>query len=138
MMPESEIEATVWNVVQTMNRAWASEGNAALLGRFFHSRMVAFTASDRLRLEGREACVASWQSFARSVRILRWEEETPRVQVFGEGRFAVVTYYYRLEVELEGNRHELAGRDLLALVEEHGNWLVVADHFSPFPGAGQL
>ncbi len=135
-MELNELESQVWQTVQAMNRSWIEGGSMETLGEFFHPDMVAFTASDRLRLDGREACLASWRSFTQRMSVLLWHEDDPRVQVYADGKMGVVTYYYRLVVEVKGKPYELAGRDMFVLVEEAGRWSIVADHFSPFPREG--
>lgn len=95
--------------------------------------MVAITPTDRLRLEGREACVAAWQGFLDEAKVTRWEEREPDVRLHGQGRLAIVTYYYDMTVEVAGGAIDLSGRDMLVLVEEGGRWRMVADHLSGFP-----
>ena len=64
----------------------------------------------------------------------RYREERPTIQVYGGGKFAVVTYVYDMEY-LEGGRTiATAGHDMYALVNEGGRWLVVAQQFQPLPG----
>ncbi len=43
----------VWHTLRSLNDTW-TRGNPADLDKYFHPRMVAITASDRLRLEGKE------------------------------------------------------------------------------------
>jgi hypothetical protein len=136
-MELTDLQARVWKTIQAMNQSWIEGGNLETLREFFHPDMVAFTASDRLRLDGREACMASWRAFAQKMQVVLWHEDDPKVQVHADGKLGVVTYYYRLVVELEGKQYELAGRDLFVLAEEEGRWWIVANHFSPFPREGQ-
>jgi uncharacterized protein (TIGR02246 family) len=133
-MDEAKTRDAIWRTVQALNHAWALDGDADRLADYFHEDMVAITPSDRQRLEGREACMASWKKFVESAKVTRWEERDPQVQLFGAGKLAVVTYYYDMSVDMGGGSVELAGRDMMVLVEEDGRWLVVADQFSGFPG----
>jgi uncharacterized protein (TIGR02246 family) len=127
-------EQEVWRVVQAVNRAWAEGGEVERLREWFHRDMVAVTPTDRLRLEGREACVAAWSAFVAAVRITRWVERDPDVRLFADGRVAVVTYYYAAAFIADGEPTEVAGRDLMTLVREDGRWWIVADQFSGYPG----
>ena len=127
-MPEDELE--VWRTVQAMNRAWTS-GRVDELKEFFHRDIVAVTPTDRVRLEGREACIASWRRFVETTTIHSWKERDPRVKLFGAA--AVVSYYYEVTCEIRGEQMTLAGRDLLFMVKEAGRWLAVADQFSEYP-----
>lgn len=132
-MDESKITEEVWQTIQALNRAWTVDGNADELGNYFHRDMVAITATDRERLEGSDACVAAWKAFAESTKINYWREIDPKVQVYGNCKFAVVTYYFDMSFDMGGQTIKMGGRDMFALVNEDGKWLVVADQFSPYP-----
>jgi hypothetical protein len=134
-LDESQVRAEVWKTVQDLNRAWAAEGNAEKLREYFHQNMVAITPSDRERRVGREACVAGWKAFADAAKIHFWKEIDPQINLYGDGKFAVVTYYYDMSFELGGQTIAARGRDMFVLVCEAGRWLVVADQFSPYPKA---
>ena len=132
-MEESKIEEEVWQTVQALNRAWTVEGNADALADYFHENMVAITPTDRERVEGRNACVAGWKAFVEATKIHYWKEIDPKVQLYGDGKFAVVTYYWDMSYDMGGQTINIGGRDMFALVNERGKWWVVADQFSPYP-----
>lgn len=130
-------EHEVWTAVQEMNRSWTCGQHEELekLTDFFHETMVAITPVDRLRVEGKMACIAGWSGFARAATIHHWLEKEAKVQLYGET--AVVTYYFDMVYELGGRRIHMGGRDMLTLIKEDGRWQVVADQFSPYPLAGE-
>ena len=132
-MEESKIEEEVWQTVQALNRAWTVEGNADALADYFHENMVAITPTDRERVEGRNACVAGWKAFVEATKIHYWKEIDPKVQLYGDGKFAVATYYWDMSYDMAGQTINMGGRDMFALVNERGKWWVVADQFSPYP-----
>jgi len=132
-MEQSKMKEDVWRTIQKMNRAWVVEGDADKLKNYFHKDMVAITATDRERLEGRDACIASWKRFVEAAKIHYWKEIDPRVQIYGNGRFAVVTYYFDISFDIGGQTIKLGGRDMFALVNEDGKWWIVADQFSAYP-----
>jgi hypothetical protein len=113
-----------------MNDCW-TQGDPEDLSQFFHPRMIAITPTERRRLEGGRACVEVWKDFCRSAKIHRWEEKDPSIQVFGDS--AVVSYYFDMTFELDGQSITLGGRDLFFFVKEDGRWWAVADQFSPYP-----
>jgi hypothetical protein len=129
----TEIELEVWQTVVAMNRAWTT-GNVDDLRNYFHQDIVAITPADRLRLQGREACIAAWTAFVAAAKIIEWKERDPIVHVFADT--AVVTYYYEAKVEIDGEMRTLAGRDMCFMVSEAGKWWVAADQFSGDPGGG--
>ncbi len=125
-------EEEVWQTVEELNRLWTA-GDGGGLERFFHQRMVAINPAQSGYLEGGPACVAAWQAFSRSARIVSWSTEDPCVRLFGGT--AVVAYRYDLACEIGGQSLRLRGRDLMTLIWEDGRWQLVADHFSPEPGS---
>lgn len=131
-MDEDE-NRNVWQTVHVMNQAWAVKGDVDELKNYFHKDMVAITPTIRERLEGMDACIAGWKVFVNSTKIHYWKENDPKVQIYGNGKFAVVTYYFDMAFDMNGQTIKMGGRDMLALVEENGRWWVVADQFSPYP-----
>lgn len=129
----TEQEKKVWDVIKSLNRAWTKEGNAEALNDYFHKDMVAITPTDRFRLDGRDACVAAWKTFAENAKIHKWEELDPKIQIYGNGKFAVVTYYFDMSFEMGGQNVEMCGRDMFVLMNEEGRWRIVADQFSAYP-----
>ena len=133
-MDESKIKEEVWATIQALNRLWTVEKRAEGLKDYFHERMVAITPTDRLRREGGRACVAGWKGFTEAATIHHWKEIDPQIELFGNGAFAVVTYYFDMSFTMGGQRIDLGGRDMFFFVKESGRWWVVADQFSPNPG----
>ena len=116
--------------IKALNETW-TKGDGGALRNYFHPNMVAITATDQDILYGRDACLGSWQGFARSAQIRRWEEIEPQVQLYGDT--AIVTYYWDLAYEMDGESASFGGRDMFVLVKENGRWQAVADQFSNFP-----
>lgn len=129
---DDPVKESVWQTLRALNDAWTL-GDPARLADYFHPDMVAITASERARLVGRDACLASWQGFARAAKVHYWHETEPLIQLYGDT--AVVTYYFDMAFDLGGRAVELGGRDLFVFVREHGRWWAVADQFSPYPAA---
>jgi hypothetical protein len=132
-MDESKIKKDVWAAVQALNRLWTVENRADELLNYFHKKMVAITPTDRLRRDGGTACVAGWKEFTDAAKIHYWKEIDPKIEIFGNGAFAVVTYYFDMSFDMGGQTVTMGGRDMMSLVNEDGRWWVVADQFSPYP-----
>lgn len=124
------VEQEIWTTLRALNDAW-TKGHPQHLVEYFHPKMVAITPVDRLRRDGTAACIAGWQGFAESTRILSWREIDPLIRVFGNS--AVVSYYYEIRFEMDGTVIEQGGRDLFFLVCEDGRWWAVADQYSSYP-----
>ena len=127
---DDPIKQEVWNSLRALNDAW-TKGNLNDLKNYFHKNMVAITATDRERLEGKEACFTSWNNFAKAAKIHHWNELEPRIQIYGTT--AVVTYYFDMSFDMGGQTVKLGGRDMFVFVKEGGKWLAVADQFSAYP-----
>ena len=124
------VKQEIWSTVRAMNDAW-TKGNPDDLSRFFHQDMVAFTATDRDRLNGGTACIAGWKGFCNAARIHHWEEIDPAIQTYGNA--AVVTYYFDMSFDLGGETIDMGGRDMFFFVNDGERWWAVADQFSPYP-----
>jgi len=128
------LESDPWQFVQNLNRVWTVERNPQALADYFHARIVAITPTDRLRRVGRAACIEGWKQFVEMAVIHAWTETDPQVELFGGGTCAVITYYYKADVEIGGARMTVAGRDMFTLAKDDGRWWAVADQVSGFPG----
>lgn len=133
MVWENDIQAEIWDTIIKMNRLWTEDGKPEELTNYFHADMVAIAPTNRDRLFGQEACVAGWKHFCDIAQIHNWKEIDPSIQVYGDGRFAVVSYDFEMAFTIGGQRIEMNGRDLFALVKDNNKWWVVSDQFSQRP-----
>ena len=101
MADEQATKDEVLAHVKALNETW-TKGDGSALRNYFHPNMVAITATDQDILYGRDACLGSWQAFARSAQIRRWEEIEPQVQLYGDT--AIVTYYYDMAFDMDGRK----------------------------------
>jgi hypothetical protein len=122
-----------WATVQAANRAWAVERNLDSLRPHFHPSFVGIYPGGE-RMEGQEAVLASYAGFLGAATVNWLREERPTIQVYGSGRFAVVTYVYDMEYVQGGRTIHTSGHDMYALVRDGEWWLVVAQQFQPLPG----
>jgi ketosteroid isomerase-like protein len=133
-MDDTIVKNEVWKTVQELNRIWTKPGNRNELEKYFHKDMVAITPSDIERRIGRKSCMEGWIAFAEAATIHSWKETDPLIQIYNNGKTAIVTYDYECQCEMGGKSLNLRGRDMMTLVKEDGRWWLVADQFSPFPG----
>lgn len=124
------LETEALAFVKALNEAW-TKGNVDRLQDYFHPDMVAVTATDRNILYGKDACFAAWHNFASNAAIHHWTEVDPKVRIFGNT--AIVTYYFDMSFDMQGQTVDLNGRDMFVLVKEDGRWWAVADQFSDMP-----
>ena len=132
-MSESSQDKAKREVLQTLrelNDCWTKSDGKDLV-HYFHEKMVAVTPTDRLRREGRAACVAGWVGFAHYAKIHHWREIDPKIEIFGDT--AIASYYFDMSFDMGGQTIQMGGRDLFTFVKENGKWWAVADQFSPYP-----
>lgn len=129
----NQAESEVWNTIKEMNKCWTCGDPSELekLSDYFHGEMVAITATDRYRLEDKEACVNGWKGFSENTKIHFWKVKDPKIHLFGNA--AVVTYYFDMSYDMMGQTINMAGRDMFTLIKENNKWMVVADQFSQYP-----
>ena len=132
-MDESTIKEEIWRTIQALNRTWTLDNNPDELKNYFHKDMVAITPTDQNRIEGGDKCIASWKKFSQNAKIHYFMEFDPKIQLFGDDRFTIVTYYYDMSFDMAGQTIKTKGRDMFALINENDRWWVVANQFSAFP-----
>ena len=124
------VQQEVWNTVRALNDTW-TKGNPDDLVNYFHSSMIAITATDRHRRDGGEACIAGWKGFANAATIHHWKEIDPVINIYGNS--AVVAYYFDMSFSMGGQTISMGGRDMFFFVKESDRWMAVADQYSPYP-----
>lgn len=120
----------IWDVIKSLNQAWIDKKTDEFKN-YFHPQMISIQPEIAERLAGGETCIESWTDFSRKTEVISFEEKDPLIQIYGDT--AIVTYYYNLQFESQGKKKTVSGRDMTTLVKENGKWLIVADHFSPYP-----
>lgn len=131
-MTRDNTETKLWQTIEDINRCWTQNQDFKTLEKYFHPQMVVISPTEKMRITGQQACVDAWRNFAENNQILHWNERDPKIQIFGQGKFAIVTYYFDMSFITQGQKVDFAGRDMFSLIYDNG-WQVVANQFSPFP-----
>ena len=116
---------------------------AWLAGRFdelracFRDDAVLLAPDLEQRLEGGDPIVDSYAEFLREARLLAFDSEPPRIDVFQE--VAITVTPWTVEYEREGELLREAGGDLLVLTRERDEWKVAWRTLLPreTPAAGR-
>lgn len=132
-MNESEIKKEVLSTLKKLNDAWTIDKNINMLGEYFHKDIVVIEPGSVKRRIGKEECLEGWKSFIESNQINYWKESGHLVQVYNEGKLAIVTYYWEISCAMDGKDLISKGRDMFVFIKEDGKWLAVADQFSSNP-----
>ena len=77
--------------------------------QFIHPDAVAIVPTTPGRLEGRDAYVAGWRSFAESAVVHEWKETDHKVQIYAGGKCAVVTNFFSITFAMGTGKQDHAG-----------------------------
>jgi len=132
-MKRSAVEEEIVSTLKNMNRCWTETWDEEGFRQYIHPDAVAIVPTTPGRLEGQEAYIAGWKGFATSATIRAWTETDHRVQIYADGKCAVVTYLFSINFTMGGQEQAMWGRDMLFLIRENDRWFVTADQFSPEP-----
>ena len=117
-----DVEAAVWRTVQRINEAWV-QSRIEELRELLHSSMVIVPPDRGEPVRGQASCIDSYRDFIVQARVLRFEELTPVIDVFGDT--AVATYDFEIFYELGGTWTTQRGRELIVLMREDDRWWAV-------------
>ena len=119
-------------IAENLNRAWmASDWDQ--LKEFFREKMVMVAPGLRQRLEGRAACVRSFQEFQEQAEVQSFQEADWQIDILGET--AVAIYNFEIAYKLDGELYNETGHETLLFQREGDRWLVVwrTLHYQPKP-----
>jgi uncharacterized protein (TIGR02246 family) len=108
-------------VLAALTKAWRT-GRTQDIAALLHPAVVFVLPDFKGHAEGPTACVATFEEFLTAALVLRYEEEAPTVDVFGDT--AVATFRWEMDWEMGGQRSEDTGRDIYVLVHVEGRWLI--------------
>lgn len=72
------------------------------------------------RLDGRDACIASYRDFLDAATVHEYIESDAVVDLFGDS--AVATYRYDIDYSLGGDRYRESGRDVFVFTRVEKGW----------------
>lgn len=121
-MSSEESREQILKIIHELNDAWAT-GHPEQLAGFFHEDIVMVDPAFTRRLQGRDACIASYAEFCSQATIHGVKIGEPGIEVFGDT--AVTTYSYEVDYEMGGERFKDSGRDLFVFVRADGKWQAV-------------
>jgi uncharacterized protein (TIGR02246 family) len=108
-------------VLAALTKAWRT-GRTQDIAALLHPAVVFVLPDFKGRVEGPKACVATFEEFLSAALVLRYEEEAPTVDVFGDT--AVATFRWEMAWEMGGQRSEDKGHDVYVLLRTEGRWLI--------------
>jgi ketosteroid isomerase-like protein len=125
--------AAIRAILAGIAAAWRG-GRFEDLRAYFSEDMVIVPPGFASRVEGREACLASYRDFVNYATITEYRESEPTIDVRGEA--AVATFGWEMAWEVGGRPSRESGHDLFVFAREDGRWLAVYRTLIPAPGEG--
>ncbi len=119
---EGPDQQEIWRILRTLNQAWVN-GQPEQIANFLHPDAVFVGPDLQKRMQGREACVASYQEFCRQATIHNFSESEPAIDVCGNT--AVAIYRFEIDYEMNQQTFQETGRDLFVFTREAGEWRAV-------------
>jgi uncharacterized protein DUF4440 len=108
-------------LLTALNDAWAA-GRLQDLEPLLHPRSV-IVGPDLTRLsDGRDACIDSYREFLASSTVHAFEERDVKVEEYDGA--AILSYTYRIAYELDGERYDDEGSEVLVLVRADRRWQI--------------
>ncbi len=119
---ETPDQQEIWRILHLLNQAWVS-GSPAQMTNLLHPDVVFVTPDFQKRIQGREACIASYQDFCNRAKIQSFSKSQPAIDVCGNT--AVVIYHFEIRYEIKQQAFHETGRDLFVFAREGGEWKAV-------------
>lgn len=116
-----DAKAEIAGLIQQMTDTWR-KGACDELDRFFHPDVVLLPPYGGDRIEGRDAMVDTFREFVESATTHDFEIMELTVDLTGPTAVAVLEF--RVDYELDGERFEETGRDILVLTQQE-SWVIV-------------
>jgi|HubBroStandDraft_2_1064218.scaffolds.fasta_scaffold1183513_1 ketosteroid isomerase-like protein len=137
MKPQDSDNEQIAGLIKSLNLAWRQK-QFDRLDPLFAETVVLQDSEGRRLVDGKTACIQSYRDFMEIAQVLAYEEEEPDI-ILRPG-FAVASYGWRIQYEMNGNNFDDKGRDWLALENQDGSWRVVwrllVQAAPPPPGGG--
>jgi ketosteroid isomerase-like protein len=127
---QDPLQIALWDRVRELNESW-TRGDLARLDAYFHPDCVIVAPGFAQRWTGRKACADSYRDFVTQAKVLDHWQGDADVRIYGET--AVVTYRFRIDFEMSGQRQREEGWDLLVFVRDKKDWLVAWRTLIPSP-----
>ncbi len=109
-------------LIRRINSAWLTRRTGELAD-CVHPAMVIAGPGRQVRVEGREACIKSYDDFMGAAVVDEYHEADPTIDVCGDT--AVATFGWEMAWTMDGRSHRELGHDLFVLARHDGRWWAV-------------
>lgn len=119
---ETPDQQEIRRILRSLNQAWVS-GEPEQMANFFHPQVVFVSPDLHTRMQGREACVATYKEFCDHAKVLSFSESEAAIEVWGTT--AVALYHFEIRYEMNQQALHETGQDLFVFAREDGEWKAV-------------
>ena len=109
----------VRETLDAINAAWR-EGRLDELDDLLRPDVIYVAPGFSARLEGRDACIASYRDFLAAAEVHDYAADPPTVELFGNT--AIATYRFEIDYSVAGQRSRESGHDLFVFTRDDGRW----------------
>ena len=120
----------IQELIDRINDSWRNRRTADLR-ELFHESMVIVPPDLAGRVEGREACIKSYDDFLGVADVREYRASEPTVETWGET--AVATFAWEMAWSMHGRPHRESGHDLFVFTRRDGRWWAVWRTILPAP-----
>ena len=113
----------IWQIIQTINQTFKEGTGFERIGPYLHDHMVLCLPGLARRVEGKVACLRSYEDACSAMVFHRLDGSDERIDVWG--KTAVVTYRYDCVWDFQGKTLTDEGHEILVFVREGEDWRIV-------------
>jgi hypothetical protein len=117
-----EDHKAVARVLSRITAAW-TERRFEDLRDCFDENVVFVSPDLTRRVEGRQACIASYLDFVSQAQVDAYHEDPPTIDIWNNT--AVAAYRWTMRWSMGGESHDGSGHDIFAFARRDGKWRAV-------------
>lgn len=121
----------ILGLVGLINDAWRNRRTGALR-ELFHESMTIVPPGLTEPVEGREACIKSYDDFLGVADVEEYWEASPTVETWGDT--AVATFGWEMAWTMHGRSQNESGHDVFVFTRQDGRWWAVWRTILPATG----
>ena len=128
-----QIKADVLKTVKAHNYAWSVLEDAELQKQYVHPDVIFIPPPYNEIKQGIDQYMADYRNWMEHATVYKFEEINPQVILYGQGKFALVTYTIDMAFKYYDNEvPHWRGVDHMTLVNEKGRWMITSDMYGRF------
>ncbi|MFC2082405.1 hypothetical protein ACFLR4_00300 [Bacteroidota bacterium] len=126
-----QLQKEVWETVIAHNDAWSVDENLNEQMKYVHDNIIFVSPPFRECMYGIDNYRAGYREWIDHATVHFFREINPKIEIHGDGRFALVTYNIEMSFDYDDRTvEEWKGIDMISLVKEEGKWLITSDMFA--------